>query len=86
MLQPAAVERRMVPSSKDTAEIILLFGTFENHLDGGNKTIDLELEKKTLKQLEKSWLKYVQNQLLTVMPTRKRASKSFSPLNRKNGK
>ena len=67
MLQAAAVERRMVPSSKDTAEIILLFGTFENHLDGGNKTIDLELEKKTLKQLEKSWLKYVQNQLLTVI-------------------
>ena len=39
------VERRMAPLSKDTAGIVLPFDTFGSHLDGSNKTIDIELEK-----------------------------------------
>ena len=40
------VERRMTPLSEDAAEMILPSDTFGNHLDVGNKTIDLELETK----------------------------------------
>ena len=40
------VERQMAPLSKDTAGIILPFDKFGSHLNGTNKTIDPELEKK----------------------------------------
>ena len=40
------VERRMAPLSKDTAGIILPFDTFGSHLDGSNKTVNVELEIK----------------------------------------
>ena len=40
----------MAPLSKDTAGIVLPFDTFGSHLDGSNKTIDIELEKKNFEE------------------------------------
>ena len=63
------VERRMAPLSKDTVGFILPFDTFDNHLDRGNKIVDLVLEMTNMKYgwYFKSWLKYGQYQLLTVI-------------------
>lgn len=42
------VERRMAPHSAQLSGVILNYETFSSHLNNQGKTVDVELEKKTI--------------------------------------
>ena len=47
-----AVERRMAPLSRDLSGLILPFDHLNTHLDGNDRTIDIELEKRNFQKAD----------------------------------